>query len=64
MPTPSHEPRLVTVAAFLLFFAVITPQLIDRARSISLPGILGLARPTPTTALPATIGTAQRLRIL
>lgn len=44
---------LITVAAFLLFFAVITPQLIDRARSISLPGILGLARATPTTALAA-----------
>ncbi len=42
---------LVTVAAFLLFFAVLTPRLIDRARGISLPGILGLARPTATTVL-------------
>jgi hypothetical protein len=45
---------LVTLIAFLLFFAVITPQLIDRARSISLPEVLGLTRPTPTVAADAT----------
>jgi hypothetical protein len=48
---------LVTLAAFLLFFAVVTPRLIDRARDISLPEVLGLARPTSTPALDATPGT-------
>jgi hypothetical protein len=48
---------LVTLAAFLLFFAVLVPPLLDRAREISLPEVLGLARPTPTTAVADTTGT-------
>jgi hypothetical protein len=45
---------LVTVAAFLLLFAVLVPQFLDRVREISWPQALGLApRPTATTALAA-----------
>lgn len=45
---------LVTLAAFLLFFAVLVPTLLDRVREISWPQALGLApRPTATTAVAA-----------
>ena len=52
---------LVTLAAFLLFFAVLVPQLLTRVREISWPEALGLApRATTTPALDAdaTVSTA------